>query len=69
MNNVNIQSMAIQGIKYFYTLSNGVKIILSATWVAKGHSGESGQKLEEGSETVRHKKNNESSVEIIGHSG
>ena len=64
LNNVNIQSMAIQGIKYFYTLSNGVKI-LSATSVA--WSRESGQKLEEGSETVRHKKFNESSVKIIGH--
>jgi len=64
LNNLNIQSMAIQGIKYFIHYQKGVKI-LSATSVA--WSRESGQKLEEGSETVRHKKINESSVEIIGH--
>jgi len=54
LNNVNIQSMAIQGIKYFIRYQMGSKYWVPLEWHMR--SRESGQKLEEGSETVRHKK-------------
>ena len=66
---VDIKSMAIQGIKYLYTLSNrgqnNIECHLSGKRV-RSNEVKSSRKAQKECDT---KKINESSVEIIGHFG